>query len=94
VKLGCARCQKKCATDDSSGSPAPLSSDRLLKGLCAGSSRFHDLLTSVKEGPAIKGLTRTVGHECARKAFGQSVEPGLRRGVGDDVGVGRSDPAV
>src|SRR5882757_4110200 len=66
VKLDASEAKNNAAPMISVGSPARCN-DRLLKGLCAAWSRFHDLLTSVRKGPAIKVLTRTFGPSARAK---------------------------
>src|SRR5271156_5042886 len=60
VKLDASEAKNNAAPTISRGSPARCS-DRPANGLCAACSRCHDLLTSVRNGPAISVLTRTVG---------------------------------
>src|SRR3984885_3870396 len=66
VKLDASDAKNKAAPTISAGSPARCS-DRLPNVLCAAWSRFHDLLTSVRKGPAIKVLTRTFGPSARAK---------------------------
>src|ERR1700738_4125212 len=60
VKLDAAEARNNAAPTISAGSPARCS-DRWTDGFCVARSRFHDLLMSVRNGPAISVLTRTVG---------------------------------
>src|ERR1700727_722805 len=66
VKLDASEAKNNAAPTISAGSPARCS-DRPLNGLCAAWPRFHDLLTSVRNGPAIKVLTRTFGPSARAK---------------------------
>src|ERR1700752_932115 len=66
VKLDASEAKNSAEPMISVGSPARCS-DRPPNGLCVAWSRFHDLLTSVRKGPAIKVLTRTFGPSARAK---------------------------
>src|SRR5271156_3094146 len=81
LKLDASDAKNSAPPTISGGSPARCS-DRLPKGLCAGSSRFHDLLTSVRKGPAIKVLTRTFGPSARAKPSVIALSPAFDEAYG------------
>src|ERR1700759_4321408 len=93
VKLDASEARNSAAPMISVGSPARCS-DRPPNGLGAAWSRFHDLLTSVRNGPAINVLTRTVGPSARAKPSVIALSPAFADAYGMMSGAGRSDPAV
>src|SRR6185437_9822030 len=93
VKLDASDAKNKAAPTISTGSPARCR-DRPPNGLCAACSMFHDLLTSVRKGPAINVLTRTFGPSARAKPSVIAFRPAFDDAYGMMSGVGRSEPAV
>ena len=56
--------------------------------------RFQDLLTSVRNGPAINVFTRTKGPNAFASASVIAFRPAFAAAYGTMSGAGRSDPAV
>src|SRR6202012_1997282 len=90
VKLDASEAKNNAAPTISVGSPARCS-DRPLNGLRAAWSRFHDLLTSVRNGPAIKVLTRTFGPSARAKPSVIALSPAFDDAYGMMSGGGRSE---
>src|SRR5579875_1579992 len=93
VKLDASDAKNSAAPTISAGSPA-LCSDRPANGLRSAVSMFHDLLTSVRKGPAIKVLTRTAGPSARAKPSVIAFRPAFDEAYGMMSGAGRSDPEV
>src|SRR5271156_6214697 len=85
AEAGCVRCQKQCTTDDFGRVTRPLqrqAAERVVRWLV----QIPRLADVGEEGAGHQGVDPDLRPECPRKALGHRVEPGLRRGVGDDVG--------
>lgn len=76
VKLDASEARNSAAPTISRGSPAR-SNARCLKGFSVAWSRFHALLTSVRNGPAISVLTRTAGPKPFAIASVMALSPAL-----------------
>ncbi len=81
VKLDASDIKNSAAPMISAGSPARCRAWRL-NGF--PSPKSHALLISVRNGPGINVLTRTVGPNAAASPLGHRVQPGLGGGVRDE----------